>query len=103
MRHTSRITSELPRLFWKGEELSLKLSYAENGPVLCEVRSILTHRRKIHTGLENNGFATPMSQIPYLQHRGTLTTRTPDRLDAFTAVEAWLRAIIEAINYPQTV
>ena len=59
MRHTSRITLELPRLFWQfwqGEELSLKLSYAENGPVLCEIRGILTHRQNIHIGVENNGF-----------------------------------------------
>ena len=54
LRHTPRIPSELPRLFWHGEERSLKLSCAENGPVLDEIRRILVHLQNIQTGVVNN-------------------------------------------------
>ena len=54
LRHTPRIALEFPRLFWHGEELSRKLSCAENGPVLDEIRRILVHRQDIQTGVVNN-------------------------------------------------
>ena len=34
----------------------MKLSCAENGPVLDEIRRILVHRQKIQTGVVNNVF-----------------------------------------------
>ena len=43
----------------------------------------------------------PVSQIPYLRHRGKFTARTSDRVDNFTAGLARCRAAIEAIMYPK--
>ena len=44
---------------------------------------------------------TPVSQIPYLRHRGTFTAHVPDRPDAATAGMTLCRAIIEAILCPK--
>ena len=54
LRHTPSITSELPRVFWYVQELFGKLSCAENGPVLDEIRRILLHRQNIQTGVVNH-------------------------------------------------
>ena len=101
MRHTPRITSDLSRLFWHGEAPSRKLSCAENGPVLDEIHRILVHRQIFKPMSQITLCTTRVSQIPYLQHRRTLTTLTPDRLDSVTAGLAWCTAMIEAVMYPK--
>ena len=44
---------------------------------------------------------TPVSQTPYLRHRGTFTAHTPDHPETVTAALACCRAVIEAMMYPK--
>ena len=76
-RHTRRFGQTLPRVFWYGVQLSLKLSCTRNGLVLDEIRRILVHQQHNQTGVVNKQkkalFTTPVSQITYLRQRGTLS------------------------------
>ena len=53
-RHTRRFGQTLPRVFWYGVQLSLKLSCTRNGLVLDEIRRILVHQQHNQTGVVNS-------------------------------------------------
>ena len=80
----------MSRMLWRGVGVRFKPSYTRNGPALNEIRRILVRQLHNQTGVVNKQkkglFTTPVSPIPYLRHRGTFTTRTPDRLDAVTVL-----------------
>ena len=86
-----RITSELPQLLWHGEEPLRNLSCAENGPVLGEVSRILVNRQTIQTCVVNSVIYLTGVADNVVNDTGvaTLTTRTPDRLDAVMVGLAW--------------
>ena len=85
-RHTPRIGQTLPRLFWHGVELSLKLSCTENGPVFDEMHRIRVHPQNNQTGVVNK---------PHLRHRSKLAVQLPDRPSVTTAVCTWWTAIVD--------